>query len=189
MSVLEQLTEKQQKFVVEYAADMDRIRAIKEAGYSGSDKTLSVRACKLLSDPKIQAALAEIGTKLDAAMLTVDNLARQLARFIFRDFCDLVDDQGFLKVPLDQLPDDVRQCIDGVDTEYDYDRKGNVTRKRVKLRFVGKIKAVELAMKWRQMLAPNTLVQNNTQINLNWQEFYQDPPKVVDERMQKALEG
>lgn len=180
---LEGLTEKQKVFVLEYAADLDRVRAVKEAGYTGHP---NVTAAKLLANPKIAAALAEIGTKLDSAMLTVENLATQLARFVFRDVAAFVNEEGYLTCSLHQLPEEIRQCIEGWDVEREYN-EGELVGERIKVRLVPKIKAIELAMKWRNMLQPNQVSVQNT-VNFDWSKFYDLPPSVVDQRLQKALE-
>jgi hypothetical protein len=169
---------------------MDRERAAKEAGYKSN---LAVQACRLLDNPKIQAALAEIGTKFDQSMLSCELLIQQLFRFITFDPAELEDEDGFLKVSMRSIPPEVRQCIAGFDreTETYYDEDGTEHVKvKVKIRWIDKLKAVEHAMKWRQMLVPNSTnvnIQNN--VTFDWSKFYENPPNVIEQRMKGALKN
>jgi hypothetical protein len=191
-SAFEQLTEKQQLFVTEYVADMDRLRAVTEAGYKGNEVSLRVMANKLLKAPKIQAAIAEVGVPmLDAARLTAENILQQLARFLWCDLAIYLDDEGCLKVPLCKLPEDVRQCIEGWEIEDVFDKKGNKIGTKTRVKPVSKAKALELAMKYRQLVTPNSVtnIQNNNTIQFDWSKFYDTPPNVIEERMTQILEG
>jgi hypothetical protein len=187
-SAMDLLTDKQRIFVTEYAADMNRLRAMKEAGYRGSDKNLGITAVKLLKDPKVCAALAEIGTKLDASMLNVENLATQLARMVFRNMAAFTDDEGYLTIPLGKLPEDIQQCVEGWEIDRSIDSEtGDVTEK-IKVKLVPKIKAMELAMKWKGMLQGVTINNNNLNVNgFDWGQFYEGPKDIVEDRIQKAL--
>jgi hypothetical protein len=178
-SALDALTEKEKLFVVEYAKSMDRLDAAARAGYQGSKNVLSTRASRILGSAKGKAALAEIGTKFDTAMLSVDYLIEQLYNAIDRNILPFVDAEGYLKCDPASLPPAVQQCIEGFEVDNEYDREtGELTRQKIKLKFIPKIKAIELAMKFRQMLAPNTLViDQSTNVNFNWNKFYEPPPE------------
>lgn len=192
MAAIDQLTEKQRLFVVEYAINMDRMTAIKKAGYQGTKQSMHNRAQRLLEHPKVQAALAEIGTKLDGAMLTVEHLALRLAQAIDRNVCTFVDDQGYLNCNLADLPEDIQQTVEGYDVENEYDfETGELKTQRIKLKFIPKIKAIELAMRWRKMLQPDNQVNIQNNVNFDWNKFHEEPPKVnpVDQRIKGALEN
>lgn len=187
MSALDSLTEKQRIFAIEYAIDMDRLRAVKEAGYKSD---LSVQAKRLLDNPKVKAALAEIGTKFDQSMLSIDLLVNQLYRFVTFDPAELEDEDGFLKVSMRSLPEHIRQCIAGFDKEIEtwYDDEGvEHTKVKIKVRWIDKLKAVEYGMKWRQMLLPNSIQINNDNRSFNWEKFYENPPNVIEGRMREAI--
>jgi phage terminase small subunit len=189
---VDQLTEMQRLFVAEYAISMDRYDALVKAGYKGNKNVLAARGSKLLSDPKIQAALNEIGTRLDAAYLTVDNLATQLARAIYRDVTTYLDAEGYLNCSIGDLPVDIRQTIEGFDVENEYDfETGELKEQRVKLRFIPKIKAIELAMKWRKMLQPDNQINLQANVNFDLSKLYEEPPKVnpVEQRIKENLDG
>lgn len=191
-SALDELTDKQRIFVVEYAADLDKRRAIREAGYKGNDNVLRARANNLLADSKIKAALAEIGTKFDAGMLTIENITKQLVRFLFRNLAEFVDNDGYLKCDLTNLPEDVQQCVESFETDNRYDKEGNLDSQKIKVKFVSKIKALELAMKYKQMLSGDVNVNvdaRNQQFNFDWKQFYNAPPNVVEDKMREILDG
>ena len=64
------LTGKQMIFVAEYAVDFDQFRAIKAAGYKGSDSVLSVMANTLMRKPHVKKAIdAVIAQQQDEAKL------------------------------------------------------------------------------------------------------------------------
>jgi phage terminase small subunit len=52
------LSDKQERFAMEYVKDFDRERAYKDAGYS-SDKmtTIAVECCRLLKNPRVQVVI------------------------------------------------------------------------------------------------------------------------------------
>jgi phage terminase small subunit len=192
MAAIDQLTEKQRLFVVEYAINMDRMKAIEKAGYQGTKQSKHNRSQRLLSDPKVQAALAEMGTKLDGAMLTVENLATQLSRAIYRNIAPYLDDQGYINCSIADLPEDIQQTIEGFDVENEYDfETGELKTQKVKLRFIPKIKALELAMKWRKMLQPDNQVNIQNNLNCDLSKLYEEPPKVnpVEQRIKENLDG
>lgn len=187
-SALDALTEKQRIFVIEYAADGDRSRALKEAGYQSN---LAVQGVRLLANPKVKAALAEIGTRFDQALLSVDLLVQQLYNFITFDPALLEDENGYLTVSLSKLPPEVRQCIAGWEVEEKSYRTPSgdiISERKTKVKWIDKLKAVEHGMKWRKMLTGDSVTVNDNRQTFNWQQFYDNPPNVVDQRMKEAIE-
>lgn len=182
----DKLTSKQKIFVMEYMADLDKIRALKEAGYRGTNGSLQVMASKLLNKESIKNALAEIGNPIfEEQKLTVESLAGQLANYVYRDIGDVLNDDYTLKVPLSKIPPAVRQCIESVEVDNDYDREtGEITKQRIRVRLVSKIKSMELAMKYMNMLQPNTNINiNNNNLTINWDDLYAvsvNPNSVAD---------
>lgn len=187
---IDKLTEKQKLFVMEYAARMDRGAAIKAAGYVGKPKTLYNMSQRLLANPKVQAALAEVGTKLDSAELSVDHLVLRLSQFLNRNLLPFLDADGNLTCRPSELPEDIQQCVEGFDVEKEYDREtGEVSSEKIKLRFVPKVKAIELAMRWKQMLQPNNVTNIQNNISVDWSRFNEEPPDPIRDRIQQALGG
>jgi len=71
------LTPKQQRFVLEYLQDHNGTRAAIRAGYS--DKTAKQQGSRLLTDPRIQAAVRAGQQKVAKnAEVTVDSLMKEL---------------------------------------------------------------------------------------------------------------
>jgi hypothetical protein len=195
MSALDELNPRQQLFVMEYCADLDGLRALKEAGYKGNPNGLRVQLHKLRSNPKIQRAIQEFGGgKLAAAELTIENLVRQLSYYCFMDFSEFWDDEGYLcKAPRD-LPPHIRQCVQSFEVERRIIKSGDdetCIEERIKVHVVPKIKAQELAMKYLQMIQGGTQIniQNNNQTNLSfdWEAFSKPGPNVIESRINQEL--
>lgn len=187
----DKLTSKQKTFVMEYMADMDRIRALKEAGYRGSRDALHTMGSKLLKKESIQKAISEIGNPLfEEQQITVEGIAKQLSQYVYRDIGDLLDDNNQIRSVKD-LPAEVRQCIESLEIDESYDPEtGELIGQKFRVRLVSKIKALELAMKYLNMLQPNTQVNINNTMNLNWDDLYNEEvnPNTVEERV-KLLEA
>lgn len=181
------LTDKQLKFVHEYCSDMDRIRALREAGYTGTNKALGVRAAKLLKDPKIQKAIAEVGQPiLERANLATERILHQLENFLFMDPADLFDEQGYLQCDLKELPPAVRQCIVSFEVDEQYDKEtGELLSKRIKVKTADKVKALEMAMKYKKLFEE----KKETNVNINfWDKLYESPEPQVSQLHQRMAE-
>lgn len=164
------LTNKQKTFVVEYATDMNGVRACKEAGYKGSDKVLSVRATKLLRNTEVKRAISIVGqARMERANLDSERVLKQLENFLFLDPAELFDNEGYLKCDLDKLPRPVRQAINSFEVDEIYDRQGNLMSKRIKVRPVDKLRCLEMAMKYNKLYEDKTEV--NVQMNF-WDKFW-----------------
>lgn len=190
MSTIEKLTPKQQVFVSEYCSDGNGRRAVKEAGYKGSDATLSARVTKLLGDPRIQKAIAEVGNpRMERANLTTERILQQLHDFLNLDPAELFDEEGYLQCDMRQLPPHVRQCITGFEVEEFRDKEGNVTKK-IKVKTADKVKCLELAMKYKKLFT-DTNVTNIHQNNF-WEGFYNVTtvqPSPLEEKLRQINAG
>lgn len=186
-SLLDDLTEMQRTFVIEYAADGNGARACKEAGYSGDSSALSVRATRMLKMPKICAALAEFKRPyMIEAGLTVESLTRQLAYCIFRDDVEFLDDEGYIKCRLKDLPKEYRLCIEKWECRNILDDEGNVIGQRIKPEFVSRKAAMELGMKHLGMLRDMTV--NINQQNNFWDILASDKteePNVIEAKFEE----
>lgn len=63
------LTERMRKFVAEYRGEGDGARAARAAGYTGTDKAISVQVSRLLKDPRITELLERKAAEAEAARL------------------------------------------------------------------------------------------------------------------------
>lgn len=189
MSALDKLTDKQKKFVLEYASDMDRERAMREAGYTGTSRTLGVRAVKLLKNPRVKEAIAEVGQPImERANLTTERILTQLHDLLFFDPAELFDEQGYLTRDLSELPPGVRQAIKSFEVEEQYDREGNLVGTRIKVSTVSKEKMLELAMRYKRLFE-ETSQTTNIQVNF-WDQIYEQKVPMDDglEHKLKAID-
>lgn len=110
------LTPKQQRFVTEYLIDLNGKQAAIRAGYS--PKTAEVQACRLLSNVKVSAAVAE-GQKTVAEKLgiTHEKVLKEYARLAFLDIRRAFDDAGRL-LPIHEIDDDTAAAISGLEVEH-----------------------------------------------------------------------
>jgi hypothetical protein len=195
---LEQLSPRMQVFVMEYAADGNATRAAREAGYKGSN--LDSLACGLLKKAHVREALTEVMKPvLDGALLTVENIAQQLSNFLFRNLIPFLDDEGYLNCSLRELPESIQQAIESWEADSEYDPEtGELTGQKIKVKLVSKAKALELAMKYRQMILPATVnVQQNNINGVDAEEFWrqfnaranQVPPDVIEGKFKELTDG
>ena len=76
------LTPKQQMFVKEYLVDLNATQAAIRAGYSA--KTAEVQGCKMLSNPKIAAALQiAMDARSEKTEITAERVLKELGRVAF----------------------------------------------------------------------------------------------------------
>lgn len=185
--LLNKLPLKRRIFVVEYCADFDKIRAAKEAGYK--EKNVSTVASSLLSDDKVQAAIAEyMQPRMDAAGLTIDAIQQQLKRFLFFDPIQLCDEHGYLRCKLSEVPEDARQCIKSWEVTPIYHR-GDLIDERVKVVWVDKERCLELTMRYLGMFKDIHIT--NTQVNF-WTEVLdkqQEEPITVEAQIKEIVDG
>lgn len=144
------LSEKQEQFVAEYLISLQASDAAHKAGYSYPAQS----AGKLMANPLIQLKIAAGRRKaMELAGITRENVLQELAFAVFRDPADLCDENGDINLSdLRKLPPAVRRCIDSLEITGYYEDDEGVARPKVKLKFVGKLGAMELLMKHFGML-------------------------------------
>jgi phage terminase small subunit len=102
------MTPKQQRFVAEYAVDLNATQAAIRAGYS--PHTARVQGSALLTNPDIAAAVAERnGQVITRLEVTTERVLREYARIAFSDmrrFATVTANGGVNLVPSDQWSDD-----------------------------------------------------------------------------------
>jgi len=185
------LTDKQRKFVSEYCIDYNATRAAKEAGY----KNPTIMGSRLLNGkdyPKISKAVADIqSVNQELNKISKEQIISELSNIALRDVIDLCDENGnFVIDNFNNIPAEIRRCIDGVDIEEKEDpRTGNVTRK-IKINMSKKLVAMEMLMKHMGMFAPQ---EHNVTHGIDWDAFYQDeqtvdPLDIIKGEIEKAGE-
>lgn len=178
---LKELTDQQKVFVVEYVADLNATRAAREAGYTNPKSA----AAKLKKNRKVAAAIRAVGDqKLRTAELSSEAILEQLRNFLFRDIADFVDEDGYLKSNIKDLPPHARQCIDSWEHQDEFDDDGKVCGQKIKVKLVSKQACLEMAMKYRNLLTGDTTVNNF--IGIDWNKFYGVTPEdtqIIDAKL------
>lgn len=150
------LTERRRQFALEYLVDLNATQAAIRAGYSA--ETAASEGYRLLRDVEVRELVdAALARRSEQLVLTADRVLTELMRLSYVDVGRAYDDQGRLKAMSD-IPEDVRRCIAGVETEEEYaDFRGGqdtlddgAERPRiaigrvVKVHFTNKVKPLEL---------------------------------------------
>jgi len=171
----ETLTAKQERFAQLVVIHGTRQRIAYRKAYDAcemADITVDIEASKLMRHPKVAVRIEELRKIAEAKLeVSIENIARQLARIGFLDLRDCYDDQGRLLAP-HEMPEGVAMAIDGIDVvemeggmkitlpAKDGKKKGgeqaepavmHVPMYTKKVRH-SRIKALELMAKWRKML-------------------------------------
>lgn len=153
----ESLTVQQRKFVKEMLASdsMSQTEAAKKAGY----KHPSQAADNLMKNPIIKSALGkEIAERNERIQKTGDDVLSILHQVLSFDVTEIFDDQGCTTIAqLKKLPKPVRQCIQAIETGVKIIGVGEDAREEeyIKVKWMSKDNALELAMKHHGLLAPD----------------------------------
>lgn len=162
------LTNKQRKFVFYYVmTDEDRYKSAELAGYKGNN--VHVTVSQLLRQPKIQDAIKlVIENELKLQKLSIEySIFKRLKMILDADILDYVDDQGFLKKRLSDIPKPLRQLIKKIEVKY----YGKDAKKKVtSFEILGKEWAMEKLMKYIDMIKPDnvgtTIITDEVKMNL-----------------------
>jgi phage terminase small subunit len=107
------LRPKEARFVEEYLVDGNGTRAARAAGYGHASAV--VTASRLLRKGNVLAALESARTEQSKrTALSADAVLLELKRLALVDVTQAYDEHGNLK-PLDQIPEDVRRSMQGID--------------------------------------------------------------------------
>lgn len=137
-----ELTAKQERFVAEYLLDLNGKQAAIRAGYS--ERTAEVQASKLLSNPKVRAAVMAAKTeRAETTKVDANWLLTRLAQEADADIADLYNDAGELKAVKDWPEIWRKGLVAGVDIETVPGGTGKVTKIKVsdrvrRLELIGK---------------------------------------------------
>lgn len=135
---------KQRRFVAEYLKDLNATQAAIRAGYS--PKTAEQQGHRLLRNAEISQAVEKAKSEqLQRLEVSADVVLRELLRIATSDISQAFDGRG-LK-PLHEIPEDLRRCISGVDSEAIFEGAGR-DRTHIgdlqKVKLWDKTKALEL---------------------------------------------
>ncbi len=112
MGLIDELNPKHAAFAREVVKDHNGTQAAIRAGYSANGA--SVTANRLLANPKIKAAVAELESKAAAkAQVTLEEVVGELRRVGFSDAGQILDERGVCR-SLNEMPEDIRRCISSV---------------------------------------------------------------------------
>jgi phage terminase small subunit len=115
---LEDLTDRQRKFIVEMAKDGVVAAAARRAGYNGSNRNLYIRGRKLLANPVIAEAVRKQAESLFQKLeITAADVIRELACVATLDPRDLYDidaEGNSVPKPLHMIPDRARRAIKSI---------------------------------------------------------------------------
>lgn len=153
---IKRLTDRERRFVLEYLLDYNGKRAAIAAGYS--KKVAHVTASKLLRKSKIARAIGRLQRDdVERLELRRDEIIKHLYYAVTRDPLDIYDADGEV-LPLDEMSERARACIDSIDRKVTYRKgKNGRTYKTVEthVRLVPKAQALDMAMKHKGLFAPD----------------------------------
>src|SRR5262249_12170764 len=144
----EKLRPRHALFVEEYLKDLSASDAARRAGYS--EKAASAVGHQLLRKPAIAAAVEAAKAQRSArCQIDADTVLKLLDQMVRADIRDIVDDLGRFK-PIVQWPSIWRQMLQACEVEERYEKAQNGEKKWdaagrvVKVRFIDRLKALEL---------------------------------------------
>jgi phage terminase small subunit len=135
---------KHERFVAEFLVDLNAKQAAIRAGYS--PRSAEVTGCKLLSNPKVAAAIAE-GQKrvLDKLELSAERVLLELSRIAISDIRAVFDERGNL-LQINGLPEGIAAAVASVEVVTRSIGEGEVEYVH-KIKFWDKLRALELLAK------------------------------------------
>lgn len=152
------LSDKQERFCLEYIKDLNATQATIRAGYStnGAD----VQGTRLLANASVAQRVAQLmKERSERVLIDADWVLRHNAAIVQADITDILEPDGRFKSPHD-WPQIWRQIVSSFDIKRLIDAKdaGNedkaeVLEQEMKVRFVDKLKALELLGKHNDIAA------------------------------------
>lgn len=134
----------QESFIDNIIANIIQYKAYQLAGYkSQTDESAMASASALLRIPKIQARLAykraQLAKKTD---ISAERVIKEFARIALSDLSELYDEDGNIK-DIQDIPEDLRRAIAGVEHVAEFDKGGKITGFTKKIKLWDKTKALE----------------------------------------------
>ena len=129
------LTDKQDAFCRHYVISLNACDAARKAGFSETFAT--TRSSDLLTQPHMQARISELQAPSIARLeVSADHVIKELHRIATCDIGEAFDENGKFKA-LQEMPEDVRRCIQGIEVEELFEGYG---KERVQIGVTKKIK-------------------------------------------------
>jgi phage terminase small subunit len=147
------LTDKQASFVSNYLIDKNATQAAIRAGYS--KRSAEAIGDQLLGKTIVVEAINKaLQKQQERVLITADEVILELKRVAMLDIKEAFDENGNLK-NLEDMPEDTRRAISGIETEIEYSGKG-ADREEVgfvkKIKLSDKVRALELLAKHLKLL-------------------------------------
>ncbi len=162
------LTERQERWVVNYATTGNGKQSAIDAGYS--EKIAAVMACRMLKMPEVVAMLNKIKQKDNKKLeLTRERVLAELAKGLFRDPVGLEDVNGFIVTSLKDIPPELRTIIDGFKVTQQLDEDGNPVSQKIEVKLVPKASVIDMGMKH---LGAYAAEKQETKVSLDWDSLY-----------------
>jgi len=153
----QKLTDRQERFCLEYVVDLNATQAAIRAGYSSNGA--AVNATKLLINNNVKKKIAQLQSEIaKRTEITADMVVRELAAIGFADVRECFDASGNLINP-SKLPDSIAKVVAGIDM---IEVKKDVRVKKIKL--WNKVQALESLAKHLGMYQQES---GATAININ----------------------
>jgi hypothetical protein len=167
-----EFTERQERFIVEFATVANSRQAALNAGYS--KKVAGVMGCRLLKMPAVVAALQKIKNKDERKLeLTRETVLMELAKGLFRDPAGMENADGFVVTSLREIPPELRTIIDGfkVTQQLGDDGEGNYVpvSQKIEVKLVPKASVIDMGMKH---LGAYAAEKQETKVSLDWDTMY-----------------
>jgi hypothetical protein len=170
------LTEREERFVVEYATSGNGKQAALNAGYK--PKIAAVMACRILKKKEVVAVLNKIKMKdLKKLELTRENVLMELAKGLFRDPVGLENSEGFVVTSLKDIPQELRTIIDGFKVTQQLDEDGNPVSQKIEVKLVPKAAVIDMGMKH---LGAYSAEKQEQKVSVDWDSLF-GRPVIIDE--------
>ena len=153
----QKLTDRQERFCLEYVVDLNATKAAIRAGYA--EKNAYATGAENLRKPEIKKKIAQLQSEIaKRTEITADMVVRELAAIGFADVRECFDASGNLINP-SKLPDSIAKVVAGIDV---IEVKKDVRVKKIKL--WNKVQALESLAKHLGMYQQES---GATAININ----------------------
>jgi phage terminase small subunit len=161
---MKKLTERQERWAVNYATTGNGTQSAIDAGYSKN--IAGVMACRLLKIPEIVAIINRIKTKDEKKLeLTRERVLMELAKGLFRDPIGMENADGFVVTSLREIPAELRTIIDGFKVTQQLDEDGNPCSQKIEVKLVPKASVIDMGMKHLGAYANE---DHTVKIGLDW---------------------
>jgi len=143
----------QELFVAHFVNTLNATLAAKEAGYSAD--SASELGYQLLQNPSVRQAVQEkLKTRFERLDMTGERILLEMFRIATVDISQAYDNLGQL-IPLNEMPEDVRRAIVGLEVEEQFIGDGDARTLfgfTKKVKFADKNKALEMMGKYFKLL-------------------------------------